>query len=115
MKGLYAITAVILAGQVLQLVALLKLRRGFTIMSEARVLIRSGIYRWIRHPIYAAHFLVNFCYTLLYFSPVNVVLYVVFVAGQTLRARIEEQKLAAAFPEYEEYRKSTGMFLPRIR
>ena len=41
-------------------------------------------------------------------------IYVVFVAGQTLRARIEERKLAAAFPEYEEYRRTTGMFFPKI-
>jgi protein-S-isoprenylcysteine O-methyltransferase Ste14 len=114
LKGLYAVTLVILVGHVVQLIALLQLRRSFTIMSEARVLIRSGIYRWIRHPIYAAHFVVNFCYTLLYFGLVNVALYITFVAGQTLRARIEERKLAAAFPEYEEYRKTTGMFFPKL-
>ena len=114
MKGLYALTAVIIVGQSIQLIALFKLRRSFTIMSEARVLIRSGIYRWVRHPIYAAHFLVNFCYTVLYFGAVNVALYAAFVAGQALRARIEERKLTAAFPEYEEYRKTTGMFLPKF-
>lgn len=114
LKGLYAVTIVILLGQSLQLIALLQLRRSFTIMSEARVLIRSGVYRWIRHPLYAVHFLVNFCYTLLYFHAVTVALYLVFVAGQTVRARIEERKLAAAFPEYEEYRKATGMFFPKM-
>jgi len=114
MKGLYAITAVIIVGQVLQLIALLRLRRSFTIMSEARVLIRSGIYRWVRHPIYAAHFLTIFCYTLLYFGAVNVALYIAFVTGQTVRAWIEERKLAAAFPEYEEYRRTTGMFFPKF-
>jgi len=114
LKGLYGVTMVILFGQFLQLIALLQLRRSFTIMSEARVLIRSGIYRWIRHPIYAVHFLVNFCYTLLYFHAGTVALYLVFVAGQTIRARIEERKLSAAFPEYEEYRKTTGMFFPRL-
>jgi protein-S-isoprenylcysteine O-methyltransferase Ste14 len=114
LTGLYGVTIVILLGQFLQLIALLQLRRSFTIMSEARVLIRSGIYRWIRHPLYAVHFLVNFCYTLLYFHAATVALYLVFVAGQTMRARIEERKLTAAFPEYEEYRKTTGMFFPKL-
>ena len=114
MTGLYVILGVLIAGGVIQLTALLTLRRSFTIMSEARVLIRSGVYRWIRHPVYASHFLLFLCYTLLYFHAATVALYVVFVAGQTLRARIEERKLAAAFPEYEEYRKTTGMFFPKL-
>lgn len=112
--SLYAIIAVLIAGGLLNLIGLLGLRRGFTIMSEARVLIRTGIYRWVRHPIYAAHFLIYTCYTLLYFHAATVALFVAFVAGQTLRARIEERKLSAVFPEYEEYRRTTGMFFPRF-
>jgi protein-S-isoprenylcysteine O-methyltransferase Ste14 len=38
----------------------------------------------------------------------------VFVAGQVFRARIEERKWAETVPEYEEYRRRTGMFFPRI-
>lgn len=114
LASLYAILAALLAGGMLNLIGLLGLRRGFTIMSEARVLIRSGIYRWVRHPIYTSHFMIYLCYTLLYFHVATVALYVAFVAGQALRARIEERKLAAAFPEYEGYRRTTGMFFPRL-
>jgi len=114
LTGMVAILSVLIAGGALQLVSLLTLRRGFTIMSEARVFIRTGLYRWVRHPVYASHFLIYFCYTLVYFHALTVVMYVAFVAGQTIRARIEERKLTAAFPEYEEYRKSTGMFLPKF-
>jgi protein-S-isoprenylcysteine O-methyltransferase Ste14 len=112
--GLYGILGMLIAGGALQLMSLLALRRSFTIMSEARVLIRSGIYRWIRHPVYCSHFLINLCYTLVHFHAYTVALYLVFVAGQTVRARIEERKLTAAFPEYEEYRRTTGMFFPRL-
>ena len=31
-----------------------------------------------------------------------------------ISAKIEEGKLTAAFPEYERYRKTTGMFFPRV-
>jgi len=112
--GLYAILGILITGGVLQLMSLVALRRGFTIMSEARVLVRSGIYRWIRHPVYASHFLINLCYTLVHFHAYTVALYVVFVSGQILRARIEERKLTTAFPEYEEYRKTAGMFFPKF-
>jgi protein-S-isoprenylcysteine O-methyltransferase Ste14 len=115
MTGLYVIIAILIVGGALNLIGLLWLRRSFTIMSEARVLIRSGIYRWVRHPIYAAHFLIYLCYTLLYFHAATVAIYVAFVAGQIVRARIEERKLAGVFPEYEEYRRTTGMFFPRLR
>jgi protein-S-isoprenylcysteine O-methyltransferase Ste14 len=114
MTGLYVILSVLIAGGLLHLIGLLGLRRGFTIMSEARVLIRTGLHRWIRHPIYTSHFLINLCFTLLYFHATTVALYALFVAGQTLRARTEERKLAAVFPEYEEYRRTTGMFFPRL-
>ena len=114
MTGMYVILGTLIAGGALQLVSLLTLRRGFTIMSEARVLIRTGIYRWIRHPVYAAHFVIYLAYTLFYFHAVTVALYAAFVAGQTLRARIEERKLTAAFPEYNDYRKTAGMFFPRL-
>ena len=114
MTGLYVLLGVLIAGASMQLLALLTLRRGFTIMSEARVLIRSGIYRWVRHPVYSAHFLIYLCYMLYHFHAETVALYIGFVAGQTLRARIEERKLSATFPEYEEYRKTAGMFFPRL-
>ena len=114
LTGLYAANAVLIAGGAVNVIGLLTLRRGFTIMTEARVLIRTGIYRFVRHPLYAAHFVIYLTYTLLHFHAASVALYVVFVAGQTLRARNEEKKLTAVFPEYEEYRRTTGMFFPRL-
>lgn len=114
LTGLFAINGVLIAAGTANVVGLLSLRPAFTIMTEARLFIRSGLYRVVRHPLYAAHFVIYFCYTLLHFHAATVALYVVFVAGQTLRARNEEKKLATVFPEYEEYRKSTGMFFPRV-
>lgn len=109
-----SILALLFVGGAFNLYGLLTLRRSFTIASEARTLVTGGPYRFVRHPLYAAHFVVYLGYTLLHLHWYTVVLYALFVAGQTLRARIEERKLAAAFPEYEAYRRSTGMFFPRI-
>ncbi|MBI3858092.1 MAG: isoprenylcysteine carboxylmethyltransferase family protein [Planctomycetes bacterium] len=114
LSGLYGANAVLIAGGALNVIGLLTLRRGFTIMTEARVFVRSGLYRWVRHPLYVSHFVIYLVYTLLHFHPATAALYAAFVAGQTLRARNEERKMAEVFPEYEEYRRTTGMFFPRV-
>ncbi|HLY74227.1 MAG TPA: isoprenylcysteine carboxylmethyltransferase family protein [Planctomycetota bacterium] len=114
LAGLYAINLLLILAGTLNLIGLVALRRAFAIMAEARELVRSGPYRWVRHPMYAAHFIIFFCVLLQRFAPLTLALYLVFVGGQIVRARIEEGKLAATFPEYEGYRRSTGMFFPRL-
>jgi protein-S-isoprenylcysteine O-methyltransferase Ste14 len=115
LAGLYAINTVLIAAGALNMVGLVAMRKSFAIMAEARVLVRSGPYRWVRHPMYLAHFVIFLCVMLLRFSPVTLALYVVFIAGQIARALIEERKLLETFPEYAEYRSRTGMFLPKRR
>jgi protein-S-isoprenylcysteine O-methyltransferase Ste14 len=115
LAGLLSINVVLIASGAANLTGLISLRSAFTITSEARVFIRSGLYRFVRHPLYAAHFVIYFCYLLLHFHAATVALYAGFVAGQILRAHIEERKMSAAFPEYDLYRRTTGMFFPRLR
>jgi protein-S-isoprenylcysteine O-methyltransferase Ste14 len=114
MTGLFVINGVLIAAGAANALGLLGLRPAFTIMTEARVFVRTGLHGLVRHPLYAAHFVIYFCYTILHFHTVTAALYLVFVAGQTIRARIEEKKMAAVFPEYEDYRRTTGMFFPRL-
>jgi len=108
------IMSVIAGGGIINLIGLLTMRRAFTIMSEARTLVTSGIFRYIRHPLYCAHIIMFSGSMLLRLHWASVVLYLLFVAGQVLRARIEEHKLERAFVDYARYRDRTGMFLPRI-
>ncbi len=111
----FVFLAIILFGGMINLVGLFTLRRAFTIMSEARMLIRRGIFSVIRHPLYAGHFVMFFGYLLFHLYWYTCILYVVFLAGQYLRARIEEAKLLSVFPEYAGYMESAGMFFPRLR
>lgn len=108
-----AIMALIIVGGMINLIGLLTLRSAFTIMSEARRLIRRGIFSHIRHPLYTGHFIMFFGSMLLRWNALSLILYVIFCAGQVVRARIEERKLMQAFPEYRDYKKRTGMFFPR--
>ncbi len=101
-------------GALLNLIGLLTLRRGFTIMTDARALITAGPFRFVRHPLYAGHFLEFFGIMMLVFNYYTAALYVIFIAGQYVRARNEEKKLALVFPEYEDYKSRTGMFFPKL-
>ncbi len=112
--GLYALNLLMILGGLLNILCLIAMRKSFAIMAEARVLVRTGPYRFVRHPMYLAHFLIFFCVLVQRLAPLTANLYVVFAAGQVLRARIEERKLAESFPEYGEYRRTTGMFFPKV-
>jgi len=112
--ALCVLTLMLITGTVLNLTALFVLRKSFTIVSEARALVVRGPYRHVRHPVYSAHFLIFMCHTLMHWSPLAAVVYVGWACLVVVRARIEEAKLAAAFPQYEAYRQTTGMFFPRL-
>jgi len=107
------VMAMILIGGLLNLAGLMTLRRAFAIMTEARRLIRNGLFRYIRHPIYTGHFIMFSGSLLLRLHSYTVVLFLLFCAGQVWRARIEERKLIRTFPQYGAYRRDTGMFWPK--
>ena len=110
----FFILFVITCGGVINLSGLITLRKAFTIMSEARVLVRQGMFSIIRHPLYTGYFIMFFGYLLFHLYWYTCILYILFVIGQYVRARIEEGKLMSAFPEYADYMRSTGMFFPRL-
>lgn len=100
---------------ILELAALLSIRHAFSILPEARLIIDSGIYRYIRHPLYGLYIIwagINLLITwdVSYFF-VGMLPLIVFL---TLRARIEERKLASALDGYKDYKENTGMFFPKI-
>ena len=84
-------------------------------MAEARVFITSGPYRIVRHPVYVGEILAITALFVLVPSWGGIVIFVAFIIAQGTRAFVEQRKLSAAFPEYEEYRERTGMFFPRLR
>jgi protein-S-isoprenylcysteine O-methyltransferase Ste14 len=110
---LTAATAGLTAAYGFVLWALLTLRRNLSIFPEARQLVRHGPYGLVRHPLYAAHIA---CYVLIAMPRLGVaavVIAVLGIAGEVMRARNEEQVLGAAFPEYAEYASATPRFVPR--
>ena len=99
----------------LEIVALLSLRTSFTQIPEARRVVRSGLYRFVRHPLYTAYFLAFAGEAVLVMQPIMWLVFAVFVGLEVVRARAEEDVLARTFGEaYTDYRQATGMFFPRL-
>jgi protein-S-isoprenylcysteine O-methyltransferase Ste14 len=103
-----------LTGTLLAIWAVLHLGSNFSFLPQARELVTSGPYTYVRHPLYAAGLLITSAEILSRFSVTVVVLNVLFVAAQVWRLRIEEELLAATFPGYEEYRRRTSALIPPI-
>jgi protein-S-isoprenylcysteine O-methyltransferase Ste14 len=106
--------ALMLAGTLLAFWSAWYLGKSFSLLPQARQLVTTGPYRFVRHPIYLGGLLITFGEVWLRFSPLVVCLNVLFVAAQLVRLRYEEQILAQAFPEYQEYRARTSALIPGI-
>jgi protein-S-isoprenylcysteine O-methyltransferase Ste14 len=77
-------------------------------------LVERGVYVVLRHPIYGGLVLITVGWSLVRSSGVGLLLSLAFALFLDLKARREEQLLAAAFPRYEAYRRRTSRFIPRI-
>lgn len=106
--------ALLTMGLIIMMFGLANLGRSFGIMPRARGLVQHGLYKWIRHPIYLGEFLAFGGMLVLTASPLTISIYVVFTALQVYRLVVEEQTLAAAYPEYAEYRARTARLLPGV-
>ena len=80
-------------------------------------LVSNGIYRYIRHPMYASQWVWTIAQILLLQNwlagPVGLL---VFIPFYMLRVRAEEKMmLAASGDEYQEYMKKTGRIMPKFK
>jgi protein-S-isoprenylcysteine O-methyltransferase Ste14 len=88
------------------------LRGCFGIAPEARGLVTSGAYRWVRHPAYLGEFVMAFGGLLPVLAPFTVVVFGLFCLLQARRAALEEAVLSATFSDYAAYRRRTPALLP---
>jgi protein-S-isoprenylcysteine O-methyltransferase Ste14 len=103
-----------LAGTLLAAWSALALGRSFSLLPQARTLVTSGPYRYVRHPMYLGGLLITVGEVWLRFSPLTLALNLVFVAAQVVRLRWEEALLTRTFPEYAAYRRRTSALIPGI-
>jgi protein-S-isoprenylcysteine O-methyltransferase Ste14 len=107
-------TLLTLAGNALAIVVLTQLRGSFSIMAEARQLVTSGMYRFVRHPLYLAEEIALIGVVMQYFSLWTALLLAVQIAFQLRRMHNEEAVLGENFPGYAAYKANTARLIPGI-
>lgn len=83
---------------------------------EEQNLITHGVFRYIRHPMYAAHWLWGFAQILLLQNWIaGFSLLVTFLPGYFVRIRQEEKLMLDFFDEeYASYMNGTGRIIPKL-
>src|SRR5882762_4571095 len=107
-------TLLTLAGNALAIIVLTQLRGSFSIMAEARQLVTSGVYRYVRHPLYLAEEIALVGVVMQYLSLWTALLLAAQIAFQLRRMHNEEAVLGENFPEYAAYKANAARLLPGI-
>jgi protein-S-isoprenylcysteine O-methyltransferase Ste14 len=86
----------------------------FPTPSPQTQLVRHGIYRWIRHPLYMAVFCASIGWSLFWQSWPALVTALVLAVFFDAKARHEERWLREQFPDYVAYARRVKRFIPWI-
>ncbi|WP_377827435.1 methyltransferase family protein [Bradyrhizobium lupini] len=109
-----ASTVCVLAGMTMMLVTIRHLGKSFSLVPQARSVVQTGPYRWIKHPLYLAEEIVIFGVVLKSLSPLTLSLFVLHIAVQVCRIRYEEDLLRRNCPEYAGYEASRWRLIPYV-
>ncbi|MGO3184559.1 MAG: methyltransferase family protein [Aequorivita sp.] len=77
-------------------------------------LIETGVYKFVRHPIYTGLILAFFGYAFISDSGYKLVVAALLFLLFYFKTFYEEKQLLEKFPDYSEYKKRTGRFFPWV-
>lgn len=104
-------------GGLLILISFLQLNKNLSPFPTPKAkseLIQTGIYKYIRHPIYTGIILVFFGFSFFYSSGYKLVISIALTLLFNFKSKYEESCLEEKFSTYKSYRDKTGRFLPKI-
>ena len=84
------------------------------IPAEEAILIISGPYQWIRHPMYSAIFLGVIGLFTFHFSWIKLGLFISLIIVLSIKLEWEETLLSKKFIDYQAYKKQTKKIIPFI-
>lgn len=106
------------AGIVISLASVVALNKNlsaFPTPKKDAELIQSGIYKYIRHPIYSGILFLTFGYAIYSENTLRLLIFFALLILFRFKAAYEERLLLNKFSNYDNYKKTTGMFLPRVK
>lgn len=107
-----------ITGIIISLVSLLALNRNlsaFPTPKKSAELIQSGIYKYIRHPIYSGILFFTFGFSIYSENTLRILIFLLLLILFRFKAAYEEKLLQDKFPNYAAYKKTSGMFLPKMK
>jgi protein-S-isoprenylcysteine O-methyltransferase Ste14 len=109
-----ASTACVLIGMIMMLVTIRHLGRSFSLVPQARSVVQTGPYRWIKHPLYFSEEIAVLGAALQYLTPLTVIVLVLHIGIQVRRILYEEDLLRRTCPEYSGYEASRWRLIPYV-
>lgn len=104
-------------GIVIFIISIIQLNKNLSPFPTPRSdsqLVQTGLYKYIRHPVYTGILISFGSYALysgsIYRLIITLILYLLFL----VKSRYEEEQLMNRYDEYGTYRKKTGRFFPKI-
>ncbi len=109
---------IFLNGGLVSLISMIQLNRNLTAFptpKENAFLYTGGIYSLARHPIYTGVILIFLGLTFYSLSVYKFLITSGLVILFYFKSEYEEEQLKKKYKEYEEYKKKTGRFFPRLK
>ena len=99
------------------LTALLQLNTNLSPFPKPKnnaTLITSGVYKYVRHPIYSGILFTLFFLALYFNSFYKLGIVLLLVLLFRYKSNYEEEQLCLKYPNYRDYRQNTGRFFPKF-
>jgi protein-S-isoprenylcysteine O-methyltransferase Ste14 len=77
-------------------------------------LITSGLFKYVRHPIYTGILIAAFFLAFYLHSGYKFIVFLLLLILFYYKSKYEEKALLQKFPEYESYKANTGRFIPKF-
>jgi protein-S-isoprenylcysteine O-methyltransferase Ste14 len=109
--------AVALAGLCIAAIAVFNLGKNLTPLpypKDEGLLVQTGLYQYVRHPIYSGVILVALGWLLIYPNQLILLYVICLLIFFDLKTRKEEIWLSEKFPEYIHYRKRVKKLIPGL-
>lgn len=88
---------------------------AFPTPKENAELVRTGAYKYIRHPIYTGILLCCIGYSFFSENSLRFIVSILLMILFRFKAGYEESLLRKKFSRYTDYMQNSGMFLPRLK